>query len=91
MLIRSQDKRKIVNIDNVDSVAAEYGEIKAYNGNTETRIIIGDYSKREKAIKVLDMICEHYQYLQKCKYGLIGIQEINFVFQMPQESEVQDE
>lgn len=62
MLIRSQDKTIIVNIDNAFSIA-----IQGINGTTTIYVrsqgsccIIAEYSTKVKALKVLDMIQEAY-------------------------------
>lgn len=62
MLIRSQDKTAIVNVDNTFSIA-----IRDINGTTVIHIgssgncyIIAEYSTKAKALKVLDMIQEAY-------------------------------
>lgn len=82
MIIRSQHKKNIVNLDNIDSIYAnEYGEINAYNGNGNSRILMGQYSTEEKAIKVLDMICD------ACR-NIAFIDGQAVVFNMPQDSEV---
>ena len=63
MLIRSQDKTIIVNIDNAFSIA-----IRGINGVTAIYIAsqsgyrnMAEYSTKEKAMKVLDMIQEAYE------------------------------
>lgn len=102
MIIRSQDKKVIVNLDNIDSICIEHkiGEVDVvcYNGFEDTRMGIGAYSTEEKAIKVLDMIQQEYG---KHLYGQGGqmatadiyIQPFAFippkVFQMPSDEEVE--
>lgn len=78
MLIRSQDKSIVVNMDNVFDIG-----IRAINGGTAIHIgssnnccNIAEYSTKEKALKVLDMIQEVYV------NGHID-------FQMPADSEVE--
>ena len=91
MIIRSQDKLTLINLDNTDSVYYSYlgyGENRVMASNENTKCSIGKYSSKEKVIKVLDMICEWYQYLQECKLGGMGVNKVEFVFQMPQDSEV---
>lgn len=62
MLIRSQDKRMIVNFDNICTVSAfpeKYSEdIYAEDGTGS--LMIGRYSTKAKAMKVLDMVQEAY-------------------------------
>lgn len=91
MLIRSQDKKTLVNLENTNA-------IRIYEGNTGFTIDawgvsidyeIGEYSTEEKAIKVLDMIQEEYLYCERCKER--GEEAGNipcYVLQMPQDSEV---
>ena len=62
MLIRSQDKSIVVNMDNVFDIG-----IRTINGGTAIHIgssnnccNIAEYSTKEKALKVLDMIQEAY-------------------------------
>ncbi len=89
MIIRSQDKRAIIFVSNTDTIKTDvYGDVCSFNGEDSTQCKIADYSTKEKAIKVLDMICEHYQNCEMCKCGLRQVAETEFVFQMPQDSEV---
>lgn len=62
MLIRSQDKTIIVNIDNAFSIAIRNinGAASIYVGSQGGCCIIAEYSTKEKAVKVLDMIQEAY-------------------------------
>lgn len=93
MLIRSQDKKHLVNVGNVAEfftyknmpkdrtmILPKYEtDIICYTGRSE--IPIGRYNSEEKAIKVLDMI--EKQYLDYCcNYNWSG------VFKMPQDYEV---
>lgn len=79
MLIRSQNKAAIVNLNNVFNIAA----IRNINGAVAIRIVsqdsccnMAEYSTKAKATKVLDMIQEA---------------DINghIDFQMPEDSEVE--
>ena len=99
MLIRSQDKKTLVNLDNTNAIRIYEGDtgftVDAWGVNIDYEI--GEYSTEEKAIKVLDMIQEEYG---KHLYGAGGematrdlyIPPFAFippkVFQMPQDSEV---
>lgn len=62
MLIRSQDKRMIVNFDNICTVSAfpEKDSEDIYVEDGTGSLMIGRYSTKEKAMKVLDMIQEAY-------------------------------
>ncbi len=76
MLIRSQDKKSIINLDNIESVDICGYRVEGLrniyrdeeNANTwyvaysgyEKTLFIGHYSTEAKAIKVLDMIQDFY-------------------------------
>ena len=89
MLIRSQDKKMLMPIMplGITSILRctirEIDKVEGYviyamnNANTT----LGTYSTEEKAIKVLDMICD------TCR-NIAFIDEKAVVFQMPQDSEV---
>jgi len=89
MIIRSQDKCKITD-DLKLHIERRYEERFGawYEIRTSSHESIGEYSTMEKAVKALDMICENYQNNKKCESGLRKIAETEFVFQMPQDSEV---
>ena len=63
MLIRSKDKRMIVNFDNICTVSAfpEKDSEDIYVEDGTGSLMIGRYSTKEKAMKVLDMIQEAYE------------------------------
>lgn len=63
MLIRSQDKTIIVNIDNAFSIAIRdiNGAALIYVGSQGSCCIIAEYSTKTKVMKVLDMIQEAYE------------------------------
>lgn len=60
MLIRSQDKRMIVNFDNICTVSAfpEKDSEDIYVEDGTGSLMAGKYSTKAKAMKVLDMIQE---------------------------------
>ena len=62
MLIRSQDKTIIVNIDNAFSIAIQdiNGATTIYVGSQGSCCIIAEYSTKTKVMKVLEMIQEAY-------------------------------
>lgn len=62
MLIRSQDKRMIVNFDNICTVSAfpEKDSEDIYVEDGTGSLMIGRYSTKAKAMEVLDMIQEAY-------------------------------
>ncbi len=77
MLIRGQDKKRIVNFDNYNGVAIAYQSECDFNvcavlevdAEHVSHVMLGNYSTEEKAIKVLDMIQEEYA---KHIYGVGG-------------------
>lgn len=67
MLIRSQDKEQLLNIDSVKTIGiCERG--KCFAIFIDSLYFIGNYSSREKIIKVLDMIQEAYADVEYTKY-----------------------
>ena len=95
MLIRSQNKRTLININNVTSVSIiSSGIVNAYYNHSVDGDYaydkIGEYSTEEKAIKVLDMISEKYLICPYAEENRIPHSApFPKVFQMPQESEVE--
>lgn len=88
MIIRSQNKKAIVNLNMIDTIEERDNQIRYFSGGgMETVGLLGQYSTEEKAIKVLDMICNFYaEHLEELKCD-----EPPFVrafFSMPQDSEV---
>ena len=82
MIIRSQNKKVIVNLNMVDTIEERDKQIRYFSGGgMETLGVLGIYSTEEKAIKVLDMICDAYR-------NIAFIDEQAVVFNMPQDSEV---
>ena len=63
MLIRSQDKRMIVNFDNICTVSAfpEKDSEDIYVEDGTGSLMAGKYSTKAKAMEVLDMIQEAYE------------------------------
>lgn len=107
MIIRSQNKNVIMNMDGVDSIVNINKEVHFFNGGTDSSGILGTYSTEEKAIKVLDMIqgaCVKCEALKSLSSGtmfevakvmteeqskeFVELYKSNFVFEMPQDSEV---
>lgn len=74
MIIRSQDKKKIYNFEQIRKIDCETNSVMADDVS-----VMGTYSTEEKAIKVLDMIenaCRNIAFTD------------GTVFHMPQDSEV---
>lgn len=61
MLIRTQNKKAIVNLDNIDSICINSEcKILAYNGDSDTGISLAEYNTLECCISVLDDIIDKY-------------------------------
>lgn len=95
MLIRSQDKEQLLNIDFVKTIGiCERG--KCFAIFIDSLYFIGNYSSREKVIKVLDMIQEAYsEYQIMLNFSVSYLHEFKektdgfAIFQMPEDSEVE--
>lgn len=96
MLIRSQDKKLIINLDNIESISicgykVNSKSVYEADENADTWYVsctsqdyspfVGHYSTESKAVKVLDMIQGHSD---RHKYDM----ELSDTFQMPQDTEV---
>lgn len=88
MLIRSQDKETLVNIETsiVLYISGTIG--KKYPISTSNGYAIGFYSTKTKAMKVLDMIQEAYCEFMAIRNGNMWCGKES-VFQMPEDSEVE--
>lgn len=87
MWIRSQDKETL---KNCETIYLDSNCISG-RGNTDKYSILGYYSTKEKALKVLDMI--HNKIIELDKNKFLGMTEqiyIRCVFQMPQDDEVEE-
>ena len=75
MLIRSQDKRMIVNFDNICTVSAfpEKDSEDIYVEDGIGSLMVGRYSTKAKAMKVLDMIQEAYMDFEASKITSTGL------------------
>lgn len=91
MLIRSQNKNKLVNLDNITWTSVYENCIVISNAPVERDDLlnIGEYSTNEKSLKVLDMIQENIKKVEIAKIGGLNCHEIEWIFQMPQDDEVQ--
>jgi len=91
MLIRSQDKEIIINLDRITAIAKSKDNNIIVTESPMARLnemlSIGKYSTKEKALKVLDMIDEfHYQFINSQNPKSTTVTYT--VFQMPQENQV---
>ena len=93
MIIRSQNKKAIVNLNMIDTIEERDNQIRYFSGGgMETVGLLGQYSTEEKAIKVLDMIQDKYSEYVAIANGWDNIHSINVVpkvFQMPLDEEVE--
>lgn len=90
MLIRSQDKEILINFNNSPAIKiiGTKEDVTIICSDTYETFVIGNYSTREKAMKVLDMIQEAY-----CKFMSVKNDDAwsgkESVFYMPEDSEVE--
>lgn len=95
MLIRSQDKLHLIDMNGIE-IYIIGKEIRVTRW-VDHYVTIAEYSTREKAIKVLDMICERYKASLYSDHAYDSSAQLqrpyifvnNEVFQVPQESEVE--
>lgn len=75
MLIRSQDKRMIVNFDSICTVSAfpEKDSEDIYVEDGTGSLMVGRYSAKAKAMKVLDMIQAAYADFESAKITSTGL------------------
>nr|DAW65467.1 MAG TPA: hypothetical protein [Caudoviricetes sp.] len=90
MLIRSQDKEVLVNFNASAGVeiAEETTKTVITSYITGCSYLLGEYSTKKKAIKVLDMLqeaYERYEYEKAFKTGLALFE----TFQMPEDGSVE--
>lgn len=96
MLIRSQDKKSIFDMTASNIEIGIKNEILGYGnsfGDTDIPTVLGRYLSEQRAIEVLDEICNAYISLNKCMgkefrsnnpSGYFGGYVKNGVFQMPE-------
>lgn len=98
MLIRSQDKTVMVNMDNAFNIAIRdiNGATAIYVGSSSSCCVIAEYSTKAKAIKVLDMIQEAYsEYQIMLNFSVSYLHEFKektdgfAIFQMPEDGSVE--
>lgn len=90
MLIRSQNKEILVNFNVSAGIEIEERNAKTVVTSyiTGCSYLLGEYSTKAKAMKILDMIqdaYERYEYEKVFKTGLTLFE----TFQMPEDSEVE--
>lgn len=92
MLIRSQDKTMLINLENIANIHINGERIGVVYFQGECADTIAEYSTKEKAIKALDMIQDVYTQYGTIKDGLGNVHgafNIPKCFQMPQDNEVE--
>lgn len=77
--VRSQNKEILMNLEYFEIQEPNYEEVKAVIFSSG--YILGGYSTKEKALKVLDMIETHLEDLE------YKIHNRNVIFQMPDDEE----
>lgn len=88
MLIRSQDKKVIINLDNVSQVrTGGMADQRIIVFADDLVIVLGEYYTEEKAIKVLDMIQDAYKEARIDEVYKEDGRIYRPVFRMPQEGE----
>lgn len=93
MLIRSQDKTNIVNINNLTSIRAIEYSLDTDKDNAWKIVytgseFLGQYSSEQNAIEVLNMICSAYD-----DYANRGLEKcwVKSIFLMPNDEELNPE
>jgi hypothetical protein len=98
MLIRSQDKEILVNFNVSAGIEITEGTTKTVVTSyiTGCSYLLGEYSDKAKAMKVLDMIQEAYsEYQIMLNFSVSYLHEFKektdgfAIFQMPEDSEVE--
>ena len=90
MLIRSQNKELLVNFNVSAGIEIEERNTKTVVTSyiTGCSYLLGEYSTKAKAMKVLDMIQEAYERYEYEKVFKTGLTLFD-TFQMPEDSEVE--
>ena len=103
MLIRSQDKESLVNLRNIESLdiigfeKAQNEYFQSYESANIWKVTysgyekfsyIGEYTTKQEAINVLDMICNHYTESVVKAMKWPELYPLNPIFQMPLDSGV---
>ena len=91
MLIRSQDKLTIINIEAITTISVRMNGLMVDADTDGSTYTLGEYETMRKTVKVLDMIQEWYA-IQKGKkpcYVSTDKRLAEYCFQMPEDSEVE--
>ena len=91
MLIRTQNKMCVCNLKNMEGISiGNTGDKKKFflkmrfSSERSDNCALGEYQTEERAIEVLDEICENYQYIKVGETVGVGMSEPQYVFQMPE-------
>lgn len=76
MLIRSQNREVLINLNSVTGIEIAEGHIKTIITSyiTGCSYLLGEYSNKAKAMKVLDMIQNRIQTEKLHRYFLMGLE-----------------
>lgn len=93
MLIRSQDKKKIINFDNYDGIAISYESendfalcaVKEVDAERVSHSILGNYKTEQKCLDIMDEICLQRQMAEMLLAVGKSSVEPAFVYDMPEE------
>ena len=95
MIIVSQDKRTIVNFDNLKTIELDretnFTAINIFRETNEVEtgvcdLYIGKYETEERAKEVLDEIGEQYEHEKECECDRSYLKTLdNFIYRMPKE------
>lgn len=98
MLIRSQNSEILINLNTLAGIEITKGSVKTTitSYTTGCTYLLGEYSTKAKAMKVLDMIQEAYsEYQIMLNFSVSYLHEFKektdgfAIFQMPEDSEVE--
>lgn len=98
MLIRSQDRETLINFNSMAGAEIAEGPIKTIITSyiTGCSYLLGEYSDKAKAMKVLDILQEAYsEYQIMLNFSVSYLHEFKektdgfAIFQMPEDSEVE--
>ena len=91
MLVRTQNKMCVCNLKNMEGISiGNTGDKKKFfltmrfSSERADNCALGEYQTEERAIEVLDEICENYQYIKVGETVGVGMSELQYVFQMPE-------
>nr|DAG29343.1 MAG TPA: hypothetical protein [Caudoviricetes sp.] len=75
MLIRSQNKEMLLNMDRVTTVELGVNGLKIVADTNDTVYVLGDYSTKDKALSVLDMIKKFCAYEKTIQYTAMAMKK----------------